>query len=157
MHNEDVKNYIFMWSIETPIIVFYKLITHIVFSVLLDALQRVWVNFAKTFKDSKIWSACVVLICFPVVIWHQTTGLNFNLDFGKTYQIHHIILTNSIKLTWEDICLTELACNPHVVNTSRSTLEMATEQRPFIHLNTHLPQNPPVVANVKDEWLEPPL
>ena len=39
----------------------------------------------NAYKDSKIWSACVALICFPVVVWHQTNKVM--LQFGLCQDI----------------------------------------------------------------------
>ena len=39
----------------------------------------------NAYKDSKIWSACVALICFPMVVWYQTDRVKF--QFGLCQNI----------------------------------------------------------------------
>ena len=103
MHNEEDEPCIFILFIQMSITLFYKLLTHIAFSIPLDALQRVWVIFAKIcikgFQNMKCLCRFKLFPSGSMVANWQDHALIWTLS---RHQIHLIILINSIKLTGKD-------------------------------------------------------
>jgi len=78
--------YYFVLFIRTSIILFLKLLMQVIFSISLVPYWGFQSFMPKhTYKDSKIWGACVALIYFQVVIWQQTNRVM--LQFGLCQDI----------------------------------------------------------------------
>ncbi|KAL5173108.1 Serine/threonine-protein phosphatase 7 long form [Glycine soja] len=86
-----------------------------------------WMPYKENaYKDSKIWSACVPLICFLVVERHKYVLISQPILGNIEHMSHYMnwYRTNS------KICLTQFATYPNIGATSRSAPDMETEQYP---------------------------
>ena len=62
----------------------------------------------NVYKDPKIWSVCVPLICFPMVVWHQIDMVMLQFELFQDIpdsshnldKVHHTDMKGHSDINW---------------------------------------------------------